>query len=562
MNKNENQSTKPDPTKDPFLIMITIIVVVAGIAKNWGRIMWAYELNCDKVFFAAYVGFLVLLYLKLKKNFDDSKEDRKSLLRLKRLRARESSRREENYRRESIPKNQFETPPLPTRSEERTTQSATTSPQITEIKIGNRLSDNYPVYLSDKKRTGHVQVLGATGRGKTESVVIPWMVQDFRYKRNSVILIDGKGDPEISSRFKEYAGEKNVLVFNPMDSRSSTINPLRFGTPQQITDRIMSSFEFQDPYYKAVQMEGLGTVVALITNSEKLVTFKKIDRALSNMDYLAKLSEESSDEGLKRRARGLITMKEDVRIGQFSGLRSQISPFVFGELALLVNGGGREISLSEILRIQTNRPPKAALILLPTLIYQEAARVIGRMCLQELAYGVGYRSSFFPDAPFTSVFLDEFSSFAYRGFELILNKARSANVALHLSHQSTGDLDAVSPEFARLLNTNTNIKCLLGLNDPDTADFFARHIGTRTVEKMTEKSIENKSWLSSGDEKTGMKSVREAESYKVHPNRLKNLTAGEGVIHIPTKPESVTEEIQFCDLHALAIEPITDEEVA
>ena len=44
--------------------------------------------------------------------------------------------------------------------------------------------------------------------------------------------------------------------------------------------------------------------------------------------------------------------------------------------------------------------------------------------------------------PFTPVYLDEFSSFVYPGFEQILNKARSANVAMHICHQSVGDLEA------------------------------------------------------------------------------------------------------------------------
>ena len=162
---------------------------------------------------------------------------------------------------------------------------------------------------------------------------------------------------------------------------------------------------------------------------------------------------------------------------------------------------------------------------------------------------------------FASVFLDEFSSYAYPGFEQILNKARSAKIALHLSHQSTGDLEAVSPEFAKVVNTNTNIKCLLGLNDPDTADFFARHMGTETNLKFTERVEEKDNFCGSKNERTGSKSMRETEAYKIHPNRLKNLNAGEGVIHIPGKPDAVTEEIQFYDLDSLGIHPANNRAV-
>jgi type IV secretory pathway TraG/TraD family ATPase VirD4 len=113
----------------------------------------------------------------------------------------------------------------------------------------------------------------------------------------------------------------------------------------------------------------------------------------------------------------------------------------------------------------------------------------------------------------------------------------------------------VSPEFAKIVNTNTNIKCLLGLNDPDTADFFARHMGTETQTKFTERVEERDSWFGPKNERTGSKSMRETESYKVHPNRLKNLSAGEGVIHVPGRPDAVTEEIQYFDLHSLGLLP-------
>lgn len=84
---------------------------------------------------------------------------------------------------------------------------------------------------------------------------------------------------------------------------------------------------------------------------------------------------------------------------------------------------------------------------------------------------------------FTALFLDEFGSFVYSGFLGLLNKARSTNTAIHLSHQSVGDIQAVSPEFATALHTNTNVKCILGVNDLDSADFFAKHFGTRKTGK-------------------------------------------------------------------------------
>jgi hypothetical protein len=93
------------------------------------------------------------------------------------------------------------------------------------------------------------------------------------------------------------------------------------------------------------------------------------------------------------------------------------------------------------------------------------------------------------------------------------------------------------------VTTNTNVKCILGLNDPETADWFARHLGTETSEKNTERA-QNRGLLS-GARRTGELSIREVETYKVHPNNLKNYTAGQGVLHLPSPNGNITEEVNF-----------------
>ena len=82
-----------------------------------------------------------------------------------------------------------------------------------------------------------------------------------------------------------------------------------------------------------------------------------------------------------------------------------------------------------------------------------------------------------PEKPFR-VFLDEFYNLAYPRFIDFINKCREAQVNLFLAHQSMGDLRGVSPEFQeQVMNTASN-KIVLRVNDPDTAESFARQFGT------------------------------------------------------------------------------------
>ncbi|MGK3945914.1 TraM recognition domain-containing protein, partial [Streptomyces caeruleatus] len=71
-------------------------------------------------------------------------------------------------------------------------------------------------------------------------------------------------------------------------------------------------------------------------------------------------------------------------------------------------------------------------------------------------------------------YLDEFATFACPEFADLVSKARSAGYALHFSHQSIGDLNEVSEGFITRITDNSATKIVLRINDPDSAEFFAR----------------------------------------------------------------------------------------
>ncbi len=126
---------------------------------------------------------------------------------------------------------------------------------------------------------------------------------------------------------------------------------------------------------------------------------------------------------------------------------------------------------------------------------------------------------------FFSCILDDFQDYIYEGFATILNKSRSANVGVVFSHQSLGDLDKVSEAFRNVVLTNTNIKIVMRMNDPDTCEHFASTFGTKKNTKITEQV--------SDTEKTGAGTIREVEQFIYHPNDFKNLGTGQGILSIP-----------------------------
>jgi hypothetical protein len=83
----------------------------------------------------------------------------------------------------------------------------------TKIPIGKTL-DGLEINLSDTERTSHVQIIGSTGRGKTHSLVVPWILRDLQ-RNTPVVLIDGKGSPDVVEDIKNMSDQ----FFKPGSSR-------------------------------------------------------------------------------------------------------------------------------------------------------------------------------------------------------------------------------------------------------------------------------------------------------------------------------------------------------
>tara|TARA_Y100000768_G_scaffold98349_1_gene71748 strand:- start:1127 stop:2695 length:1569 start_codon:yes stop_codon:yes gene_type:complete len=407
------------------------------------------------------------------------------------------------------------------------------------IAIG-KTTDGVDLFLDNKSRCAHVQVIGTTGSGKSQSVVIPWSIRDIQ-RGHSSIIIDGKGSRDLAcdifSKIEDGACEK--LHFDLGDINNSIkMNPLMYGSAQQITDRIFTSFEFDDPYYRSVQYDICGNLIQLIKELGEIVSFKLLHELLTSDIKLSEYVSKLEDSALKSTLKSYLKEPARDRKNKLSGLISQISPFAIGEISELVNADTSEFKNA----LLSTGGVRCLIFSIPTLKYQKLGHQLGKLLLQELAWCVGKRETL-ASKDFISVFLDEFSEFCYDEFISVLNKARSSKVALHLCHQSISDLTKVSESFARGINTCTNVKCVLGVNDPETADFYARHFGTQKSQKLTEQ-VREAGWFRNKEE-TGRGSMREVEEYKVHPNILKELYEGNGVIHLPTTRGTITERIKF-----------------
>ncbi len=385
------------------------------------------------------------------------------------------------------------------------------------------------VYLREEFRVGHAQVIGTTNAGKTESVILPWIIQDIN-NGSGVLIIDGKSDKSFLDKLYAYAAQanrtKDFRLFSLADpEHSSTINPLASGSPQEVAERVFASFSFENEYFRNVQYKIFLSLITLIHECGRVPTFKLVHQLLTDMDELDRWIESCEDESLKTQLRLFHDEDAKNRTIKVSGLDAILSQFSMGALSSLYHAEQPQLDIDQALRENL-----ICYFQLPTMYFAELSKSTGKLVLQSLQSSVAKRHLGINKKPsFFCCYLDDFQDYIYEGFGSLLNKSRSANVGVVFSHQAMGDLRKVSPAFAEIVTTNTNLKVVMRSNDPETCDYLAKTFGTRTTEKLTERRI--KGIL--GETNTGEGSAREVEEYVYHPNTIRRLERGQGVVAIP-----------------------------
>jgi hypothetical protein len=323
---------------------------------------------------------------------------------------------------------------------------------------------------------------------------------------------------------------------------SQSFNPLIGGTPEEISERVFNSFEFENPHYRSLQFEVFSQVMRIFDGAGEKPTFLRIHQAISDPHALVALCREVKEPALRKWAECYRDLPASERAQRTSGLTAAISHFAFGRTAELFNTESPGIGLEEALA--KNR---IVYFQLPILLSPFLGRASGKMILQCLQSAVANRHrSGNRERSFYSVFLDDFTEYLYPGFVSILNKSRSANVGIVFAHQALGDIQTLGDPIANSILTNANLKIFMRGNDPDSAEYFSKVIGTAKTMKYTERTQRSEWWAGGGNKSTGDASAREVEEFVVHPNQFKReMGVGEAWMILPHADGSRALQLKF-----------------
>lgn len=394
------------------------------------------------------------------------------------------------------------------------------------------------VFIKTRQRGMHTQVIGTTNAGKTESVILPWAIQDIRQGRG-LILIDGKADRSLLDKLYGYVAEsgrqKDFRLFSLSNVKeSSQLNPLIGGPCEQTAERVFNAFEFDNPYYRSVQFEIFSQTLRVFEMAGVKPTFQRLHEAISRPKRMIDLLGEKKPNAWLIEFIRLDSKERDKRT---SGLTAALSHFAFGETATLFNTENPSIDLELALN-----EGQIVYFQLPVLLSPFLGKATGKLALQALQSAVAGRHRAGAAQKFYSVFLDDFTEYLYPGFVSILNKTRSANIGVVFAHQALGDIKTLGEPIANSILTNSNLKIFMRGSDPESAEYFSRVIGTKEAMKFTERTKKG----ITGTNFTGDSSARAVEEFVVHPNKFKSsLGVGEAIMVVPHDRGSKTVHLKF-----------------
>ena len=391
-----------------------------------------------------------------------------------------------------------------------------------------------PVHLSERQLAAHGLILGASGAGKS-TTLLGILCQQIRRGR-PVVAIDLKGSPAFARELRQAAAlaGRPFRLWTP--DGPSHWNPLEHGNATSLKDKLIATERFTEPHYQRAAERYVQTVIQVVhaarpgqgTQLEEVVELME-PRRLSAMlrhlsgplcervqDYLAGLTPDqlSAIRGLGTR----LAIVSESHAGPY------LAPARPGEVTIDLRA--------------TLEGSDVVLFSLNSSVYGKLGAQLGTLVIQDLVSQVGHRLSLTDEAgqaPAQAMIgIDEFSALGADNLLALLARGREAGAAVLLATQELADLDRAAPGFRDQVLGITSLKLAHRQDVPASAQTIAQMIGTEQVWEET-RNIQGP--LGRGSYRGSRRLV---ERFVVHPNVIKSLPTGQAVMITKTPVAQAT----------------------
>lgn len=376
-----------------------------------------------------------------------------------------------------------------------------------------------PVIVKDEELNMHALVLGATGAGKTNTLMV--ILESAIRRGKPVIFVDGKGDPALIEDLERLATQYNRPFQAFSYGGDLRYNPLKHGNETELKDKLIAAEEWTETYYKRAAERYLQLVFRILKERNVPPDLVNVQKLLETKTLLKWVKKSKLDKETVEEIKDYINGLDAGHKSAIDGLKDRLALMTESNVGPLFKDDGSALDLLEAVLDK-----RVVIMSLSGLSYSSFTPALGAMIVEDLKSVAAAITERGKD-DYIYVVLDEFNLFAGEQVINMINKSRSAGFCCLIATQELADLAiAGGDELVDQVIGNTNVKIIHRQDVPDSAEYIAGVVGTHIVYR---KSLNTEESLI-GKRPTGVGNVSDEEVYVIHPNTLKTLGRGQAVV--------------------------------
>ena len=377
-----------------------------------------------------------------------------------------------------------------------------------------------PVFLTDRQLSAHALILGASGAGKSTTLLR--ILTDSIRRGMPVVAIDLKGSPAFVRALGDAAATagREFALWTP--DGPAHWNPLGHGNATELKDKLIATERFTEPHYQRAAERYVQTVlqVLLQRGSGAAPTLAEVVALMDPRRLAASLR--AAPQPLARRVQDYVATLSPDQLSAIRGLGTRLAIISESHTgAYLGPGGGRQVDLRGALAGE-----QVVAFSLNSSTYGKLAAQLGTLVIQDLITAVGHRLQA-PGGARALIAIDEFSALGSDNTIALLARSREAGASVLLATQELADLDRAARGLRDQVLGNTAVKIAHRQDVPASAQAIAQMAGTEMVWDHTYR-IARRPLLGAHD--TGAGTRRQVERFVIDPNVIKSLPTGEAVL--------------------------------
>ena len=395
----------------------------------------------------------------------------------------------------------------------------------TESVFLGREPSGEPVSLSDRQLSAHGLILGASGAGKTTTLLA--ILSDQIRRGRPVIAIDMKGSPEFVRVMEQAAAAagRPFRVWSP-DGRNHW-NPLQHGNATELKDKLIATERFTEPHYKRAAERYVQIVLQVLEQAhperpptlDEVVTMMDPRRVPGMLRHVPR--------PFAHRVQDYLAGMAPDQLSAVRGLGTRLAIMSESHTGRYLSPGPESLDLRSALAGE-----EVAVFSLNASKYGQLSAQLGALAIQDLIAAMGNRLDD-PARPQAIVAVDEFSGLGEDHLLHLLARGRESGIPVLVATQEMADLDRAGRGFRDQVIGVTALKIIHRQEVPASARLVAEMAGT---EKVWERTYAIGGGLIAG-RLGGRGTRREVDQYVIHPNELMSLRTGEAVV-ITKLPEA------------------------